>query len=171
MFSSLKRSYFRIPSYGQLMACKGVRECGWYKAETQETYFSLMLKGRGRGWFSSGRFYLVLTEKGLEESIERGEKNLKYTKTVSEYGAYNGIERVTTEPYKNLPAHQFDCVKLHVFRYVHGGKIKDHTIILSERQFRRAIARSKNHPELVVKARLRDVLVKLFYKLLGLGKK
>ena len=75
MFNRIRRSYFRIPSYGQVMTSKGVRSCGWYKTDAQETYFSVMLKGRGRGLFGSGRFYLVLTERGLEEAIERGEKN------------------------------------------------------------------------------------------------
>ena len=171
MFNRIRRSYFRIPSYGQVMTSKGVRSCGWYKTDAQETYFSVMLKGRGRGLFGSGRFYLVLTERGLEEAIERGEKNLRYTAGAVEYGAYNGIQKITTEPFKNLPAHVFDCVILHVYRYMHGGKIKDHMIILSERQFRRAIARAKNHPELVVAKRFKDVFVKILYKLFRLGKK
>jgi len=171
MSSWLRKSYYRIPSYGQLMTSKGIRASGWYKPESQETYFSLMLKGKGRGLFRSGRFYLVLTEKGLDEAIERGKKNIKYANPAIAFGAYNGIERIVTEPINNLPAHVFDCVSLHVYKYVHGGRVEDYVLILSERQFRRAIARAKNHPELVVRRKITDRLVTVLYKILRFGKK
>ena len=89
-----------------------------------------------------------------------------------EYG--NFYESLTTlRGYKmpERPPQTFDCVYLHVFKYVTGGKIKDFVVVLSERQFRRAIARAKNHPELVVKHRFRDWFVVKLFKLFKLDKK
>ena len=171
MLNWLKTAYYRIPKYGQLMLRKGTRECGWYKSNNVDTYFSLMLKGKGRGIFGSKRFYLVITEKCLEEIIERGNKNLKYNPNIIPFGSYTGIYSVTSDRVGNLPPQTFDCVYLHVFRYFPGGKIKDFIVVLSVRQFRRGIARAKNHPELVVKRRFRDWFIIRLFRLLRLNKK
>jgi len=167
MLDWLKKAYFRIPKYGQLMVRKGGHNSGWYtNKDLTETYFSLMLKGKRRGLFDRGRFYIVLTQKGVEEAASRGEKNLRYTTSTLPFGEYSGIETVTSDKMGNLPGKTFECVFLHAFRYVHGGKVRDSVLVLSERQFRRSLARAKDHPELVVKRKVTDWIIKILYRLI-----
>lgn len=165
MFNHLKRLYCRIPSYGQLIARKGEAKKGWYSdANASATYFSLMLKGSRGGLFTSSTFYLVLTENCYEDAVKRGELHLKHINEGIPFGKYLGIKRIEVKDVK-LP-YNADCVFLHVFRYMHGGKIEDNVLVLSERQFRRAIARAKSRPDLVVRRRFTDGLVRFLHKLL-----
>lgn len=159
MFNNIKRLYCRIPSYGQLIISRGEAKKGWYRDTTSSaTYFSLMLKGSRGGLFSSGTFYLVLTETCYEDALKRGELHLKHIEEGIPFGKYLGIRRIEVKDVK-LP-YTADCVFLHVFRYARGGKVEDSMLVLSERQFRRAIARAKSRPDLVVKKRWHDGIVR-----------
>ena len=167
MFNRLKKLYCRVPSYGQLISRRGEAKKGWYSDTTSSaTYFSLMLKGSRGGLFSSSTFYLVLTERCYEDALKRGELHLKHIEEGIPFGKYLGIKRIEVKDTK-FP-YTADCVFLHVFRYVRGGKVEDNMLVLSERQFRRAIARAKSCPDLVVRKHWYDkpvvILNRIFNK-------
>ena len=164
MFNYLKRLYCRVPSYGQLITRSGEAKKGWYHDTTASaTYFSLMLKGSRGGLFSSSTFYLVLTENCYEDALKRGELHLKHINEGIPFGKYLGMKRIEVKDTK-FP-YTADCVFLHVFRYVRGGKVEDNMLVLSERQFRRAIARAKSRPDLVARKHWYDKLVVILNKI------
>lgn len=172
MFNWLRRAYYRIPNYGQLIARKCVIGHGWYKDAEEDVglYYSLMLRGRRRGLFNSGRFYIVLTKHCVDEAIERGKKNLKYTEHSLPFGEYTGIQEIHADRQGNFPPRTFECVIMNTYQYARGGKVKDFVLVLSERQFRRAIARAKTHGEIVVKHKITDPVVRFLFRILRLKK-
>ena len=147
-----RRIYCRIPGYGQLVVRRSSVRKGWFKSNDVETYYSLMVKGTKKSWFTSNTFYLVFTESCLAEAIKRGEANAKFQKTVSPFGLYTGIEHIDRGG--NLKNSKCDCIFLNVYKYVDGGHVAEFTIALSERQFRRAIVRAKTRPELRAKKKI-----------------
>lgn len=164
MFNQLKRLYCRVPSYGQLITRRGEAKKCWYNDTTSSAnYFSLMLKGSRGGLFTSSTFYLVLTENCYEDALKRGELHLKHIDEGIPFGKYLGIKRIEVKDAR-IP-YAADCVFLHVFRYLRGGKLEDRMLVLSERQFRRAISRAKSRPDLVVRKRWCDGIVKLLHQI------
>lgn len=162
MLNHLKRLYCRIPSYGQLILRRGEVKKGWYNDTTSPAnYFSLMLKGSRGGLFTSSTFYLVLTENCYEDALKRGELHLKHIDEGIPFGKYLGIKRIEVKDVR-LP-YTADCVFLHVFRYLRGGRLEDSMLVLSERQFRRAIARAKSRPDLVMKKKWNDWIIRFLH--------
>lgn len=157
-----RRLYCRIPAYGQLIVRRDNVKRGWVKSTEVDTYYSLMLKGSRRNWFSSNTFYLVFTEHCLEEAIKRGELNERFCEDPIPFGLYTGIRHIDRGGH--LKNNTCDGIFLRVFRYERGGTISEHTIVMSERQFRRAIIRAKTRPELLSKRRFWHGFYSRLYK-------
>ncbi len=135
-------------------------------------YYSLMLKGTRRRWFSSNTFYLLLTEDALFEAYERGKLNFPYIERPVIFGQYAGSQKVakTSVAYPNLKS-TFNCIFLHAFSYVKGGNIVEYPLAFSEHQFKRCLTRARKHPELVSKKKWWHKSFVWFYRVCGFGKK
>lgn len=158
-----RKIYDRIPRYGRLMRRRGQKILGKVVIDDSATYYSIMLKGERKKLLESSTFYIVLTADGLKEAIHRGEVNKSYAPPEL-FGMYTGIQHIENA---GRAKNTFDCIFLRIYKYTRGGNVEDAVIVLSERQFRRALVRAKTHPDLVAKKKWwHDIYYKLFSKLL-----
>lgn len=158
-----RKIYDRIPRYGRLMRRRGEKVLGNVVLDSSVTYYSIMLKGDHKKLFESSTFYIVLTEDGLKEAIHRGEVNKSYAPPEL-FGRYTGIKHVENA---GRSKNTFDCIFLRVYKFTRGGGVEELPIVLSERQFRRAIVRAKTRPELVVRKKWwHEIYYGLFSKIL-----
>lgn len=168
----LRSTYCNIPAYGQLAPRRGCIASCVTKQDTVKRYYSLMLKGTRRRWFSSNTFYLLLTEDALDEAIERGKLNYPHIERPITFGQYVGSQKVNkaAKGYPNLKS-TFNCIFLHAFMYVKGGNVVEYPLAFSEHRFKRSLQRARKHPELLLQKKWWHAAFVKMYRFFGLHKK